>query len=95
MLLKRLHCFRRDNLDRLAHLCFELAYERPHQSRDIVKSISQWRYVDRKNVQSVIQVFAKFAVSYALIELMVCSRNNAHIDLFRLRISQALELAVL
>src|SRR5205085_7358140 len=47
---------------------------------DIFGAISKGRKIDRHDIQSIIQIFAKFALLHQLLEILVRRRDYANID---------------
>ena len=76
---------------RAANLATRMLHEQWH----VVRTLPQRRQSNRKNVQAVIQVFAKLALADGLHEVSVRGRNDADIDFDRIRAADALEFAFL
>src|SRR2546423_8847145 len=50
------------------------------QRRDVLATFAQRRYVNRHNVQSIVQIFAKATGGYFILEGLVRRGNDAHVD---------------
>ena len=65
------------------------------QFRNVFAPLAQRRQVNRHHVQSIVQVFAKFVFVDQFLQIAIAGGDHAHIDANRLRIADALELALL
>ena len=73
----------------------ELLEEMLHQQRNVVAPLAQRRQLHRDDVQAVEQILAERAVRDHLREVAVGRGDDAHVDLDRVRVADALELALL
>ena len=73
----------------------ELLEEVLHQERDVLLALAQRRQLHRDDVQPVEQILAEQPVRHHASEVVVGRGDDAHIDLGRMRIAHALELALL
>src|SRR5258707_5941415 len=58
------HCILRNTLDSSLHLLSELLCEEMHQHGNIFGPLTQWRYVNRKYIQTIIKIAAKLLFSH-------------------------------
>ena len=72
-----------------------LGKTRPPADADIAAPLAQRRHLNRKHVQTVIQIFAKLAGARGALDVAVGRRHHAHVDLACLRAPHRLELAFL
>src|SRR5262249_14372048 len=76
-----LHCSRRNRFDGLLHFLGELLDEMADEQRNVFFAVSQRRNTDRKDIQPVIQITAKFPVRNHLLEIAIRGRHQADIRL--------------
>src|ERR1700678_2060928 len=89
------HGLWRNIIDRLAHPPAEDIDELLNQRWDIFAARAQWRQQDGKHVQPVVEVAAKFALSYHHREIPVRRGHQPNVHVMRPAASQALELVLL
>src|SRR5215831_11732356 len=65
------------------------------QRRYVFRSLAQRRYMDRKNIQSIVQITAEPPGANVLCQVTIRRRDEAHVDLQRVRSSQTLKLPLL
>src|SRR5580700_3268396 len=90
-----LHCFRWNGLNRLAHSSCGLLYKMLHQQRNILRAFPQGRNVDRKHIQSIIEVAAKLLFQNHSFQVAMSRGHDAYVDSLRPRTSQALKFPFL
>ena len=73
----------------------ELLEEVLHEQRDVLAALAQRRQLHRDHVQPVEEILAERAVGDHLREVAVGRGDDAHVDLDRVRVADALELALL
>src|SRR5207245_5624402 len=90
-----LHHRRRDRLNLLLHFLCELLDEISHQQGNVFATLSQRRDADRKHIQTVKQIAAKFTIRDHLLQVSVGRSDKPNIDASRVRAAQAFEFALL
>src|SRR5947207_486788 len=90
-----LHRRRRDRPDLLLHFLSELLDEITHQQGNVFATLSQRRDADRKYIQTVEQIAAKFTIRDHLLQVSVGRSDKPDIDSSRVRAAQAFEFALL
>ena len=66
-----------------------------HEERDVVATLAQRRQLHRNHVQPVVEILAKRALGHHPGEVGMRGGDHADIDLDRVRVADALELALL
>src|SRR3989442_3537554 len=79
----------------LAELAAVAADEVVHEQRHVRDPLGERRYLDRHDVQSIVQVFAEGPAPYRLLEVHVRCRHDTHVDLDGPRAAHPLDLALL
>src|SRR5713101_7433703 len=74
------HGFLRNRFDRFVHRGCKLSNEIFHELGDISFPFAEWRQIDRKSIQPVIQIFAELSVPNHLFQVLVGRGNEANID---------------
>src|ERR1700730_19030156 len=67
----------------------------PYEERDIVRPLTQGRDGNRKNIQAVIKITAKFFLQDHIFQIAMSRGYNPNVNFFRPRTAQSLELAFL
>jgi hypothetical protein len=67
----------------------------PDKEWEIVPPLAQRWHRNRKNVQTIVQIFSEFAFIYHPSQIVVCCRDQPHVGPDRMRTSQAFELMFL
>jgi hypothetical protein len=83
-----------DRLDPHSHAGREPGHQEVYEQRHVPLSIAQRREGDGEDVQAVIQVVAELGLADGLDEVPVRRRDDADIDLDRIRSANALELVL-
>src|SRR5713226_597750 len=65
------------------------------QQRNIFTPFSQWRQIDRYDIQPIIKVLSEGPIFYHLFEIRTCGRDNTHVDLDGTVAANPLELPLL
>ena len=73
----------------------QLLQEVLHEERDVVATFAQRRQLDRNHVQPVVEILAKRSFGHHLREIRVRRGDDADVDLDRVRVADAFELALL
>src|SRR5947209_136952 len=89
------HHISRNTPNRFSLAAFGCTEEVIYKQRNIICSFAQRREIDRKYIQSIVQIDAKPSFTYHLLKILVCRRHYAHIDLSCLRTPKPLELLLL
>src|SRR5437588_6696451 len=63
--------------------------------RNVLAALAQWRQRDRENIQTVVEVDAKFAPLHHLHQVTVCCRHQPNVHLVSTSAAQAFELLFL
>src|SRR5215470_14010195 len=63
-----------------------------YQHRNVFATFAQRRQCDRKDIEAVIEIRAKLSITHGLLEIAVCGRDDAHVDLQRVTSSDAFKL---
>jgi hypothetical protein len=66
-----------------------------YKQRNIICSFAQRRELDRKNIQSIVQIHAEPSFTYHLLKILVCRRHYAHIDSSCLRTPKPFDFLLL
>ena len=62
----------------------------PGQLRNVIHAVSERHYMNRKDVQPVIEIFAKMARRCFLLQVTICCRDHSHIGVARPVVAYAL-----
>ena len=92
---EHLHGVRRDAAHILLVLLADLLDEVLDEKRDVIGAVAQRRQDDRDDVESVVEVIAERAFADHRLEVAVRRRDDAHIDVYRLLATDAVELLLL
>src|SRR2546425_7398946 len=92
---ERCHGLFRNALDWSLHLLSEFVGEEMHQQRNIFGTLTQRRYVNRKNIQAVVKVAAKFLFSHQFGKVTVGSGDDADIHPQSARAAQTFKFLLL
>ena len=82
-------------LDLLTHAAAVNLYKMRHQGGNVFAARPQRRQQDRKHIQTVVEVAAKFATSHHVFQVSVGRRHQPHVHLVGPGAAQALELLFL
>ena len=93
--LQHLHGHGRHGVNGLARFAGKLLDEKAHQQGDVFPAVPERRHGDRKDLQAVVEIFAKPAAAKVLPQISIGRCDDPDVDPNRLRAAQALELAVL
>ena len=85
--------FRRQALDRHPQRAGAGRQEVAGQGRDVLDPFAQRRQAQPDHIQAMEQVLAEQALLHALLQRLVGSSNDAHVDAHRLRTADAVEAA--
>ena len=78
---QHVHRLWRNLTDRLLVLAVELVKKCPHQQRDVVSPLAQWRQIDRHHAKAIEQVITEFSFADHLLQVAVRRRDQAHVHL--------------
>ena len=67
----------------------------PHQPRDILGTLPQWRQQQREDVQPIVEIFPEAPVGDHFCQIAVCRCHQAYIDLDGPGTAQTFELLLL
>src|SRR5256885_9679715 len=84
-----------NGFDLLFHPATILLGEIADQQRDILRSLSQWRNANGKNIEPIIKVAAELAVLDHLFQIAIGGRYESHVHFFCMSTAQSLELSFL
>ncbi len=84
-----------NRFDRFLHLPGESLNEITHQQRDVFSALTQGRYVNRENVQPVVEIAPKLARLNHCFQVAVRGSDEPQVHFASLRAAQALELPLL
>ncbi len=62
------------------------------QHRNVLEAIAQWRQTNLDCVETEKQILTKTSLRYFSVQIGVCRRQQTHVDLLRLRRSDAFKL---
>ena len=65
------------------------------EQRDVFLPLAQRRQMDRNDIQAIEQILAEGSFGHHLLQIAVGRGDDAHVDLGRVRVADALELALL
>src|SRR5215470_12836626 len=94
-LLKLVHGFGWNAVDRLLHLPGKLLREIANQQWNVIPPLSKRRNMDWEHIQPVVEVAPKLAVLNHLFQIAIRRGHETHIDSFCMSAPQAFELAFL
>jgi hypothetical protein len=89
------HCFLRNMVDLPAHPPAKKLDKVRYEGRYILAALSQWRQLDRKDIQAKVEVTAKFAISHHPRQIAMGRSYKPHIYLVSPAASQAFEFLFL
>src|SRR6516225_11951086 len=89
------HGFLGNGFDRFVHRRSKLLNEIFHELRNIGLPFAQWRQINRKSIQAVVQIPAEFAALNHLLQVLVGCSNDANINSRSPRASNGLKLTLL
>src|SRR5437660_4059627 len=92
---ERCHGLFRNALDWSLHLLCEFVGEEMHQQRNIFGALTQRRYVNRKNIQPIVEIAAKFLVSNQFGKITVGRSDDTDIHPQSARTAQTFEFLLL
>ena len=78
-----------------SHSLGELVREGRGEKTDIVPALAQWRQLDRKDVEPVIEILAEFSFLRCLLKIPIGGGDDANVDLLRPRAAHRLKLPFL
>jgi len=82
-------------LDFLVHLTGELLHKIFHEHRNILHAFTQWRHMDRKDVETVVEVAAVLPVCRHLRQVAVRGGDETDIDAMTLQSTHPLKILLL
>ena len=66
-----------------------------NQQRDVSLSLPEWRYVNRKHVETIEEIFAELTVAHHAGKIAVCCRYEPGIHFYGVIATEPFELALL
>jgi hypothetical protein len=90
-----LHDSRRNRFDALLHLLRTLLDEIADEQRNVLSAVPQRRNTDRKDIQPIVQITAKFLVRNHILKVAIRSRHQADVHLPRMRAAQTFKFSLL
>src|SRR5271156_3265689 len=93
--LEQLEGFLVDIPELLTHFCSVSVNQVFDQQGNVVRPVAQWRYLNGKDVESVVQILTENSLRHCCAHIPVRSRQNSDIDRNRVSTSNAFELPLL
>jgi hypothetical protein len=92
---ERIEGFAGDHIDLPIHANGKLVDEMTDKCLDVVRSLPKWRYRDREDVQTIVEIVTKTLRSNHSAQITVRRGDDAYVDLERACPAEALELVLL
>ena len=82
-------------VDALAERLRELVDEAPDEQRNVLGTLAQRRHINRKDVESVVEILPERIVGDTLLEVAVSGRDDSDVDVHGFRASEPFDLPLL